>query len=196
MAGSAADKKKTVLVAAAALTAIAGLGLYARKKQHQALVAQRKQLTNLRFDLSVAQIEQETASIIARMQKIDDEIAATTVQNTNWANVAQKLIDLDHEMLSRVTNVTFLGQVSADKAIRDACTKADELIEDFLVKRGMRADVYKVVRHLQSTPAVRVSLVVSLWPWVERYLIPCHVHGWIETGRCQAPLRGQARAGL
>ena len=55
-----------------------------------------------------------------------------------------------------VRGVTFLGHVSASKEIRDACTKADEQIENFLVKRGMRADVYKVLKKLSSSKSAQV----------------------------------------
>ncbi|GMF30755.1 unnamed protein product [Phytophthora lilii] len=85
------------------------------------------------------------------MRRVDDEIAALAPADVTFRNSAQKLIDLDHEMLSRVTNVTFLGQVAADKETRDACTKADEAIEDFSVQRSMRADVYKAIHALYKS---------------------------------------------
>lgn len=154
MSGSSAnEKQKTVLVAAAAIAAIAGLGLWARQQQRQRLQLARKQLTHLRFDLTVAEIERETEAIIAKMQQVDDEVGATPLEAIAFANTAQKLIDLDAEMLARVTNVTFLGHVSAVKETRDACNKADEAIEDFLVKRGMRGDVYKVIHRLATSAA-------------------------------------------
>jgi Zn-dependent oligopeptidase len=157
MSSSASDKKKTVLVAAATVAALAGLGVWARSQQRKKLVVARKQLTNLRFDLSVKEIEDETARIIAKMQQVDDEIAALAGSQITFEATAQKLIDLDFEMLSRVTNVTFLGHVSAKKDIRDACNQADEAISDFSVKRGMRADVYKVLHKFASSPAFKVK---------------------------------------
>jgi thimet oligopeptidase len=153
MSSSADKKKTTVLVAAAAVVAVAGLGLWARQQQRRRLAHARKQLTHLRFDLSVAEIEAETAAVIAKMEQVDNAVAATPLSNATFATTAQKLIDLDAEMLARVTNVTFLGHVSTSKPLRDACNKADEAIEDFLVKRGMRADVYKVLHHVASSPA-------------------------------------------
>ncbi|KUF87436.1 Solute carrier family 2 [Phytophthora nicotianae] len=87
------------------------------------------------------------------MKRVDDEIAALAPSAVTFENTAQKLVDLDHEMLSRVTNVTFLGQVAADKETRDACTKADEAIEDFSVQRSMRADVYKAINTLYKSAA-------------------------------------------
>lgn len=157
-AGNSNDQKKTVLIAAACVAALVGLGIWARSQQRKKLVAQRKQLTNLRFDLSVAEIEAETASIIAKMQQVDDEIAALAPATVTYENTAQKLIDLDFEMLSRMTNVTFLGHVSSIKEIRDACNKADEAITDFSVKRGMRADVYKSLQKFASSPAFKVRM--------------------------------------
>lgn len=153
---SADQKKTTVLVAAACVAALAGLGIWARSQQRKKLTAQRKQLTHLRFDLSVKEIEDETARIIAKMQQVDDEIAALADAAISYETTAQKLIDLDFEMLSRITNVTFLGHVSATKAIRDACNKADEAITDFSVKRGMRADVYKALSKFVSSAAFKV----------------------------------------
>lgn len=157
MTASANDKKKTTaLVAIATVAALAGLGVWARSQQRKKLAAQRKQLTNLRFDLSVQEIEDETARIIAKMQQVDDEVAGLAASQITFATTAQKLIDLDFEMLSRVTNVTFLGHVSAKKDIRDACNKADEAITDFSVKRGMRVDVYKTLHTFASSPDFKV----------------------------------------
>ncbi|GAB9463450.1 Peptidase m3 family, neutarl zinc metallopeptidase, zn-binding site [Globisporangium polare] len=164
-AGNSNDQKKTALVAVACVAALAGLGVWARSQQRKKLVAQRKQLTSLRFDLSVAEIEAETASIIAKMQEVDDEIAALAPVAVTYENTAQKLIDLDFEMLSRMTNVTFLGHVSAVKEIRDACNKADEAITDFSVKRGMRADVYKSLQKFALGPAFK-----KLTPVKQRYV--------------------------
>lgn len=164
-AASSEQKKTTALVAVACVAALAGLGVWARSQQRKRLVTQRKQLTGLRFDLSVAEIEAETARIIARMQQVDDEVAAASAASVTFANTAQKLIDLDCEMLSRVTNVTFLGHVSAVKEIRDACNKADEAITDFSVKRGMRADVYKALLAFASTAAFKVRVYVEGYRW-------------------------------
>ncbi|DBA03177.1 TPA: hypothetical protein N0F65_003897 [Lagenidium giganteum] len=152
MTASSGDKKKTLLVVAACAVALAGLGAWAHKQQRRRIKEQRKLLTDLRFDLTVEEIQAETDAIIAQMKKVDDEIAATSESAVSFKSVAQKLIDLDAEMLARVTNVTFLGHVSPNKDIRDACTKADEAIEEFLVQRGMRADVYKVVKQLLASP--------------------------------------------
>ncbi|KAE9191249.1 Thimet oligopeptidase [Phytophthora fragariae] len=149
----ASDKQKNALAVAACAAALAGLALWAHNKQQQRTRVLRKQLTHLRFDLRVAEIEAETQRILAQMKRVDDEIAALAPSAVTFANSAQKLIDLDHEMLSRVTNVTFLGQVAADKDTRDACTKADEAIEDFSVQRSMRADVYKAIHSLYKGAA-------------------------------------------
>lgn len=158
MVNFSGDKKKTVAIAAATLATLAGLGLWVtHKKNSYRLGEAQKQLTNLRFDLSVDEIHAETESIIAKMQKTDDEIACLPLENVTYACVVQKIIDLDAELLSRVTNVTFLGHVSTNKEIRDACTKADEKIEDYLVKRGMRGDVYKVIRQLMLTSEFQVT---------------------------------------
>jgi Zn-dependent oligopeptidase len=166
MTASANDKKKTTaLVAIATVAALAGLGVWARSQQRKKLAAQRKQLTNLRFDLSVQEIEDETARIIAKMQQVDDEVAGLAASQITFATTAQKLIDLDFEMLSRVTNVTFLGHVSAKKDIRDACNKADEAITDFSVKRGMRVDVYKTLHTFASSPDFK-----KLTPVQQRYV--------------------------
>jgi Zn-dependent oligopeptidase len=146
------DKSKTTEpVVAAATAAIAGLGL--------------EEPTDLRFDLSVNEIEAELAAILAKMEEVDNAVAATPHSTATFATTAQKLIDLDAEMVARVTNVTFLGHVSMSKPIRDACDKADEAIEGFLVKRAMRADVYKVLHHVASSPAFEKLTAIQ-----QRYL--------------------------
>lgn len=145
------DRRKSALVVAACAAAVAGLALWARSYQRQQRRLQRKQLTRLRFDLSVGEIEAETAAVLALMQRADDEIAALANPQASYAATAQRLVDLSVDVMSRVSNVTFLGQVAPSKDIRDACTKADEAIEDFSVKSGMRADVYKVFKHLRQS---------------------------------------------
>ncbi|RLN51133.1 hypothetical protein BBJ29_005623 [Phytophthora kernoviae] len=134
------DKQKNALAVVACAAALAGLAVWTRSQQQSRTRLARKELTHLRFDLSVEEIEVETERILAKMKRVDDEIAAISGSAVTFQNTAQKLIDLDHEMLSRVTNVTFLGQVSADKETRDACNKADEAIEDFskLSKLGIQ----------------------------------------------------------
>jgi Zn-dependent oligopeptidase len=152
----ATDKQKNALAVAACAAALAGLALWAHSKQQQRTRLLRKHLTHLRFDLSVEQIEAETQRIVARMKRVDDEVAALTPANVTFENSAQKLIDLDHEMLSRVTNVTFLGQVATDKATRDACTKAEEAIDDFSVQRSMNAGVYRAIHALYKSASFQV----------------------------------------
>lgn len=194
--GSTDDKKKTALIVVACAAAVAGLGIWARSQQRKKLCLQRKQLTNLRFDLSVEEIEAETERILARMKQADDAVAALGLSAVTFDNTAQKLIDLDAEMLSRVTNVTFLGQVSPKKDIRDACTKADEAIEDFSVQRGMRADVYKVVNHLYKSKEFqvrgRLALLLGSIACGSSYRSLYS----LATGRDAPALRQEARAGL
>ncbi|KAF4322670.1 hypothetical protein BBO99_00002730 [Phytophthora kernoviae] len=155
------DKQKNALAVVACAAALAGLAVWTRSQQQARTRLARKELTHLRFDLSVEEIEVETERILAKMKRVDDEIAAISGSAVTFQNTAQKIIDLDHEMLSRVTNVTFLGQVSADKETRDACNKADEAIEDFSVQRSMRADVYKVIHTLYKSAAYQKE--VQTW---------------------------------
>ena len=157
----ATSKQKNALAVAACAAALAGLAIWTRNKKQQRTRLLRKQLTHLHFDLSIAEIEAETEQILAQMKRVDDEIAALPLSAVTFENTAQQLIDLDHEMLSRVTNVTFLGQVAADKETRDVCTKADEAIEDFAVQRSMRADVYKAIHTLYKSPAYQV--LETIW---------------------------------
>ncbi|KAI9912822.1 hypothetical protein PsorP6_006276 [Peronosclerospora sorghi] len=137
----------------ACITALGGVALWARYKKNQHTRLLRKNITELRFDLSVNEIETETERIVAQMKRVDDEIAALDPSAVTFENTVQKIIDLEHEINSRVTNVTFLAQVAVDKSTRDACTKADEVIEQFSVQRSMRADVYKSIRALYKSAA-------------------------------------------
>lgn len=152
MANSSGDKKKTALIVAACAVALTGIGVWVHKQQRRKLKEERKQLTKLRFDLSVEEIEEETKRILEKMKQVDDAVAATDLSTVTFASTVQKFIDLEVEMLSRMTNVTFLGHVSPVKEIRDACTKADEAIEQYGVQRDMRADVYRVIKHFMTTP--------------------------------------------
>ncbi|CAH0490879.1 unnamed protein product [Peronospora farinosa] len=159
------DKQKNALAVATCAAALAGLAMWARSKKQKRTRLLRKQLTHLHFDLSIAEIEAETERILAQMKRVDDEIAALPSSAVTFENTVQKLINLDHEMLSHVTNVTFLGQVAADKETRDVCTKADEAIDDFAVQRSMRAEVYKSIHTLYRSAAYQ-----KLNPVTQRYV--------------------------
>ena len=153
------QQQQNAIAVAACVAALAGLALWSRSRRQQLLKSGRPpQCTNhLRFDLSVAEIAAETKRILSHMKRVDDEIAALAPADVTFANTAQRLIDLDHELMSRVTNVTFLGQVAGDKVTRDACTKAEEAIEDFSVLRSMQAGVFRAVNVLYKSAEYQVS---------------------------------------
>ncbi|CAI5722575.1 unnamed protein product [Hyaloperonospora brassicae] len=142
---------KNAVAVAACVAALAGLALWSHSRRQLPKSCPPHRLNHLRFDLSVAEIEAETKRILSRMKRVDDEIAALAPADVTFANTAQKLIDLDYEMMSRVTNVTFLGQVAVDKETRDACTKAQQAIEDFSVLRSMQAGVFQAVYGLYKS---------------------------------------------
>lgn len=134
------------LMALSSATALLAVAAYYAFESNAS--SKRKASTKLRFDWSVGTIQAKTLSLLAEWKQVEDEIAALSEQDITFKNVATRLAHLQVTLSTAVTNVTFLGHVSADKTIRDACTEATKAIEAYGIKSSMRQDVYKVIKAL------------------------------------------------
>jgi len=90
-------------------------------------------------------IEALAESLIEQSQATLDAVAAVEPGSLSWASVMQPLAD-DEVRWDQANAATFLGHVSADKAIRDAATEAQETISKYGVAAQMRLDVYLVCK--------------------------------------------------
>lgn len=100
---------------------------------------------SLRFDLTAEEIAALPEKIIARSKASLDEIAAT-VASPSWSATMQKIFDEDAEFTSTAANCTFFGHVHEDKAVRDASTDAELVLDKYSIERAQRYDVYLAVK--------------------------------------------------
>ncbi|KAJ2741528.1 metalloendopeptidase, partial [Coemansia sp. BCRC 34301] len=112
--------------------------------------------TVLNFNLSPADIEHLTETLIAQNKKVQDEVAAQT--NPTFANVIVPLATLQNEQSADISVVSFLQNVSTDKDIRDASMTAEKKLDAFEIESNMREDVYKAVRAVFDNESEMASL--------------------------------------
>jgi Zn-dependent oligopeptidase len=115
---------------------------------------------SLRFDLSPDEIRKSADTIIASSRARLDAIVASvdalmSEQSAVFLNTPmQALSEEDFEFGVASSNAYFPSQVSADKAIRDASTEANQKLEAYSVEKELRHDVYvavkRYVNHLDS----------------------------------------------
>ena len=107
-------------------------------------------LPRLRFDLSGAQITQQTNELLAISRATLDSIASLQADQCNLASVIKPLALFEAEFTSEVAKLNFPQYVSVDKEVRDASVEATKLIDEFSIEKGMREDLFKVVQAASS----------------------------------------------
>mmetsp|Transcript_18920 Transcript_18920/g.40817 ORF Transcript_18920/g.40817 Transcript_18920/m.40817 type:complete len:718 (-) Transcript_18920:432-2585(-) len=108
----------------------------------------------LRWDLSVQEVEALGSALIKRCNTLlDNAVSAHTdsAQAVTWAGVMQPLVEADAEFGVVESVCTFPGHVSADKAVRDACTAADTRLSAYAIESSARKDVYEAVLAFSET---------------------------------------------
>ena len=84
--------------------------------------------------------------ITEKSQLVLDKVAAgTTPENASFNNTLKLMLEDDNVNGGKANIVTFYQHVSADPALRQASTEAEEIFNDFGVEAMMRDDVFKVV---------------------------------------------------
>ena len=115
-------------------------------------------LTGYRWDWSCSALQSLAAEAVARSQRVLDGIAALKDGAHTFANTFGLLNSNDRIVDLWSTNVSFLGHVSADKAVRDAATELTKALSEFEVSQGMRVDLFQsVVRSWQCCKRQRAS---------------------------------------
>lgn len=93
------------------------------------------------WNTSPEKILEIAESNIAKSKALLDDIVAQ--ESPNWDSAMKKYLQFRAVSDSQTTPITFYQSVSADKALRDASTKADELLSEYEIDSGMRVDVYQ-----------------------------------------------------
>lgn len=78
---------------------------------------------------------------IAKSKSLLDSICAQ--KNPDWDSAMKKYLQFRAVSDSETTPITFYQNVSPHEDLRDASTKADELISEYEIDSGMRVDVYE-----------------------------------------------------
>ncbi|KAJ2159800.1 metalloendopeptidase [Coemansia sp. RSA 552] len=122
--------------------------------------------TVLNFNLSPHEIGTIVDRLIAEGSAIYDRVAAQTAPT--FDNVVVPLAQRENEHSTDYYLVTFLQNVSTDKAVRDASTAAEERLNAFEIESLMRADVYRVVHAVFDDKAAMDKLGAEDRRLVER----------------------------
>ena len=85
-------------------------------------------------------------SIDPATHTVDDAVAAVPLREATYSNTFGRIVAMERELDPKQSCVTFPKNVSADKAIRDACVEASNKLSAFGVKSSMRKDVYEVLK--------------------------------------------------
>ncbi|KAL5461044.1 hypothetical protein PMIN06_002392 [Paraphaeosphaeria minitans] len=88
----------------------------------------------------------DTKKLIDRSRNIQDAIVKdVTAASANFKNVLLPVALDDNKMAIESHIIGFYQAVSTDKALRDASTEAEKLLDDFSIESSMRDDVFKLI---------------------------------------------------
>jgi saccharolysin len=96
------------------------------------------------WTITADEISKQVDKIIAENRAVDDEIAKET--NPTFENVFLKAAKIEDEQQGVISPLTFYQRVSSDASLREASTKAEELLENYFIEAGTREDVYQNIR--------------------------------------------------
>ncbi|MCJ1295346.1 hypothetical protein MMC34_006908 [Xylographa carneopallida] len=95
---------------------------------------------------TAASIVKDTERLIEKSRTLQDQIVASVQQeDASFENVVLPMAHNEASNSLESHILVFYQAVSAEKAIRDASTEADKLIDDFSIESNMREDLYKLV---------------------------------------------------
>jgi hypothetical protein len=108
-------------------------------------------LTGYRWDWSCSSLQSLAAEATSRSKRVLDGIAALNDGAHTFSNTFGLLNSNDRIVDLWSTNVSFLGHVSADKAVRDAATELTKALSEFEVSQGMRVDLFQSLQKFADT---------------------------------------------
>lgn len=99
-----------------------------------------------RFTATPASLVADTQALIDRSRAIQDAIVkGVSPASANFSNVLLPVALDDNKMAIESHIIGFYQAVSTDKALRDASTEAEKLLDDFSIESSMREDVFQLV---------------------------------------------------
>ncbi|CAG8971005.1 hypothetical protein HYALB_00007675 [Hymenoscyphus albidus] len=98
------------------------------------------------FTASVTSLVEDAKSICDRSRAMLDKIVAdVTPDSATFANVVLPIVTDEDQAALKTRVIGFYQAVSADQALRDASSKAEEILDQFNIEASMREDIYKLV---------------------------------------------------
>ncbi|KAL1592364.1 metalloendopeptidase [Paraconiothyrium brasiliense] len=99
-----------------------------------------------KFTATPDSLIKDTKALIDRSRNIQDGLVKdVTTASANFKNVLLPVALDDNKMAIESHIIGFYQAVSTDKALRDASTEAERLLDDFSIESSMREDVFKLV---------------------------------------------------
>jgi metallopeptidase MepB len=88
----------------------------------------------------------DTKALIERSRKVQDDIVRhVTPEQASFDSVVLPVARDDNKMAIESHIIGFYQAVSTDKALRDASTEAEKLLDDFGIESSMREDVFNLL---------------------------------------------------
>ncbi|MCJ1437835.1 hypothetical protein MMC27_007222 [Xylographa pallens] len=95
---------------------------------------------------TAASIVKDTETLIERSRSLQDQIVASVEpEHASFQDVVLPMAYNEASSSLESHILVFYQAVAAEKAVRDASTEADKLIDDFSIESNMREDLYKLV---------------------------------------------------
>ena len=92
-------------------------------------------------------------------------MAGVQAGNVSFTTVLQPLLSVDADSAHRGVALQLPGMVATDKALRDASSDAEKMLEEFEVEMSMRKDVFDNILAFSRSEEAK-----SLSPELKRYL--------------------------
>lgn len=98
------------------------------------------------FTATESSLIDDAKSICERTRKLLDKIVAdVTLETATFQNVVFPMAEDENEAGLANRIIGFYQAVSTDSKLRDASTKAEEMMEEFYIEASMREDIFKLV---------------------------------------------------
>ncbi|KAJ4291774.1 metalloendopeptidase [Kalmusia sp. IMI 367209] len=99
-----------------------------------------------KFTATPSSLIEDTKRLIDRSRNVQDAIVKDiTADTADFKSVLLPVALDDNKMAIESHIIGFYQAVSTDKALRDASTEAEKLLDDFGIESSMREDVFKLV---------------------------------------------------
>ncbi|RPA74369.1 zincin [Ascobolus immersus RN42] len=129
------------------------------------------------FTHTAESIISATKKLIDRSKLLEDSIAKEITKETaTFNNVLQPLANEESDMSLEAHILGFYQYVSADKALRDASSEAEKLMDEYGIESGMRQDIFDLVDAIYKNPALHPEVPEAAW-----YLKKAH-QSYIKNG--------------